>query len=498
VLLTAAQQRWISSRRNLLGRPVLFSLTNLHRLSPLRRRVYGLVSNRAFEAAMTGAIVANTLVMACKVYPSPTSWWEPTIEALDHLFALVFAAEFALKYFALRRNYWMDGWNRFDFACVVAALVGIILSLAAPAFEIGRMAARLFRTFRIARLFRLLRSKRLNNIFMALLLSLPKLGNVLMILLLLLTLYGILGVSLFSTVKHSEYLNQHGNFFHLGWAFITLFRAVTGEAWNSIMHDLLKNEIDFFREGTWCTPDLFFDASTEESFNILDSKCLIDKPNSCVQTIWGWNVLPAVYWVTYILIICLMVMNLVIAVILEGYEDGKTKTEAEVVDLCIVTWRKYDVDQKMTLPLPEAMQFIKEVNSLCLGQERPVASLFFKGFAFGSDISRMPMKCANAFELAMTQDNQVDFLEASKQILRFTCIENDVSILHEIQECEALMDKKEVERLRRLEVRRSKRLSVERASCADLRAAVAAIKLQRYFRRVVVRNRKGWVVEEVR
>merc|ERR1712045_64931 len=99
---------------------------------------------------------------------------------------------------------------------------------------------------------------------MALVLSLPKLGNVLGILILLLTLYSILGVSLFSAAHHNEFLNSHGNFAHFGWAFITLFRAVTGEAWNSIMHDLMKTQVDFFREGSWCTPDDLFDTSTEE------------------------------------------------------------------------------------------------------------------------------------------------------------------------------------------------------------------------------------------
>jgi len=309
-----------------------------------------------------------------------------------------------------------------------------------------------------------------------------------MILLLLLTLYAILGVSLFSTVKHSDMLNAHGNFHHFGWAFITLFRAVTGEAWNSIMHDLMKTETDFFREGSWCTPDILFDATTPEQFQLLADKCLIEKPNGCVNPLVGVNILPAVYWVTYILIICLMVMNLVIAVILEGYEDGKSSPETDVIDLCVSTWIKYDQDHKMTLPLPEALDFIHEVierwkspekDNMIYGLFRPSGAT-----ASGIDLDRIPMKYANFFNLPLTEDGRVHWLNASKQVLRFTSTENKVELIREIEDCEEKLSQKELDRLKRVEKKRSKMLKAEAEDIksVDMRAVVAATKLQRYFR----------------
>jgi len=385
---------------------------------------------------------------------------------------------------------------------VSAAICGIILQHAAPGFEFGAALTQLFRIFRIARLFRLLRSKRLKAIFTALLLSLPKLGNVLMILLLLLILYSILGVSLFSSVKHSEYLSSHGNFAHSGWAFITLFRAVTGEAWNSIMHDLLKGEKDFFEEGSWCAPDSLYDASTEEKFKVLNDKCLIENPNSCVQTIWGWNFLPAAFWTTYILIICLMVMNLVIAVILEGYEDSKGNPEDEIIEICIKHWRKYDQDHTMTLSVKETMRFIYEVlleHAEKEGKDREAGEGNAMGrISMNSNLAMMPMKFAKSFNLTLTEDDRVDFLEASKQVLRFTCINNDTSFLEELEESEKLMDEKERQRLLKLEIKRASRLAVKHSCSSDLRAVVAVKKLQRYWRtKVLAKKKKGWVVEEV-
>merc|ERR1719401_1444836 len=94
----------------------------------------------------------------------------------------------------------------------------------------------------------------LNKVFVALTVSLVKLVNVVLVLMLMLVLYGVLGTNLFAAAKSGETLDSHGNFRNFGWAAITLFRASTGEAWNEVMHDLWKGEMDWFREGDWCTP----------------------------------------------------------------------------------------------------------------------------------------------------------------------------------------------------------------------------------------------------
>eukprot|EP00913_Durusdinium_trenchii_P030010 g28122.t1 len=134
--------------------------------------------------------------------------------------------------------------------------------------------------FRVLRLFRLMKYlKGVKKIFVALAASVPKLVNVMAILLLLLTLYSILGVSLFSTLKFSSESPQC-NFKDFVQAFITLFRASTGEAWNEIMHDIARSPKEIFASGDWCTPDYLFD--TENQFEALSEKCLIERPGRTV------------------------------------------------------------------------------------------------------------------------------------------------------------------------------------------------------------------------
>lgn len=103
---------------------------------------------------------------------------------------------------------------------------------------------RFLRIFRIGRLLRLVRSASgLRYLLATLLSSLPSLFNVASLLLLLLFVYAVLGVSLFSTLTLSgNFVNRQANFRTLPNALLLLFRSVTGESWNGLMHDCMVGE----------------------------------------------------------------------------------------------------------------------------------------------------------------------------------------------------------------------------------------------------------------
>eukprot|EP00927_Polykrikos_kofoidii_P085372 TRINITY_DN9275_c0_g3_i1.p1 TRINITY_DN9275_c0_g3~~TRINITY_DN9275_c0_g3_i1.p1 ORF type:complete len:1882 (-),score=349.70 TRINITY_DN9275_c0_g3_i1:200-5845(-) len=432
-----AQQKWINYRSSLAARAHFYIITDLDELPPARKWVYGIISSKIFESVIMGAIVIMTICMACQIYPEPTPSWGQTLTGINYFFAAVFTVEAIVKLFALRMCYFRDAWNRFDFCCVTATIIGIVLTNLLK-LEIASITS-VIRIFRIARLFRLLRFLRgLNRLFMALIISLPSLANVVVIWLLLLTLFSILGVNLFCLVStDNDTHNVHGNFRNFLWAFTTLFRASTGEAWNEIMHDLSKREVDYFRQGAWCTPYELFDW--QYKYDVLDAKCLIEKPNACVQSFWGWNPLPKFYWVLFILIIAHMIMNLVITVILDGYEEGKASPEGEIIELCTEIWKKYDPNLKMRLPFHAATQFINEVlQELACGK----VSVFdpFKYAShdhedpFGVDIGSMPMRFARAWDLQLTDGAMVDIRAATHQVLRFSVLNDNYDSLAELEE----------------------------------------------------------------
>lgn len=67
--------------------------------------------------------------------------------------------------------------------------------------------------------------------------ALPALFNLGSLLCLFLFMFSIFGVSLYAELMlDEENLDNKGNFKSFDFAFLTLFRAATGEAWNAIMH----------------------------------------------------------------------------------------------------------------------------------------------------------------------------------------------------------------------------------------------------------------------
>jgi hypothetical protein len=247
------------------------------------------------------------------------------------------------------------------------------------------------------------------------------------------------------------------------------------------MHALALEDVDFFHSGDWCTPQGLFKSRDTDTFKILDDKCLIDHPNACPGS---WNPFPAFYWVSYTLLITFMVLNLVVAVILEGYDEGKSSEEADNIEVCINVWKKYDPDHVMSIPLPNALGFINEVlkvlkerdakeGKTCDAYDMPPLS----GKTMADICKHVPMKYARAFDLSVMPDGQVTFLAASKQVLRFTVLEglNDAAF-KEIDQCDHNMSKRELAQLKNLERKSTSDVSV------DLSANAAAMKLQKKFR----------------
>jgi len=269
------------------------------------------------------------------------------------------------------------------------------------------------------------------------------------------------------------------------------------------MHDLAMSEVELYKQGDWCSPSDLFD--TFAKFEVLQDKCLIEHPNSCAQSPY----FSYGFWVTYTLLITMMVMNLVIAVILEGYEDGKESPASEVVDVCVKLWLKHDPDHRLSLPLGEALGFINkalravEGHGQGGGNSRPGSS-----GSTGSGLralQSLPMKYVAALDVQVGENGRVHFISACKQVMRFVCLGDDLASLEDLDTVEERMDRKQREKLRRLieksELRIHKKDTLSeglsfagsgptaskgsKVPMKDLKQEVAALKLQSAFKGVL-------------
>jgi hypothetical protein len=184
---------------------------------------------------------------------------------------------------------------------------------------------RVVRVFRLARLLRFFESaKGIRSLLFALVKSLPGLANIGCLLFLFMFIYACIGMSLWGNIKLTGYLDDVVNFRTFFSSLLLLFRIASAAGWNTILEPMMITPPD-------CDENL--DVS----------------PNGDCGTPW----LAVIYFVSYILLIFLVTVNMYIAVILENFNEAQQQDEIglceEDMDAYIATWETYD---------PEATQFI--------------------------------------------------------------------------------------------------------------------------------------------
>lgn len=161
------------------------------------------------------------------------------------IFNIIYSIEAIVKLIAFDKDYFKDGWNKFDFIIVMAAWFGFISSKI-DGLEIGQLT-NVIRIFRIFRIFKIIKKvKSLRILFYTFIGAIPQLTNVGSLLALFLFLYSVLGVEWFAVVKLQENLTIHANFRTFLAALSTLFRMATGESWQAIMYDCARKRSILF------------------------------------------------------------------------------------------------------------------------------------------------------------------------------------------------------------------------------------------------------------
>ncbi len=223
--------------------------------------------------------------------------------------------------------YMKEKWNQLDVAIVILSVVGIVLEeLETNIIPINPTIIRVMRVMRIARVLKLLKIAKgiralLDTVMQALpqvrhsncfnfvveltwqLLSFVKVGNLGLLFFLLFFIFAALGVELFGRLECSEEnpcqgLGEHAHFANFGMAFLTLFRVATGDNWNGIMKDTLRDECD--------------DAAD----------CV---KNCCVST-----VIAPIFFVIFVLMAQFVLVNVVVAVLMKHLEESHKQMEDEM------------------------------------------------------------------------------------------------------------------------------------------------------------------------
>ncbi|OWK03836.1 hypothetical protein Celaphus_00013778, partial [Cervus elaphus hippelaphus] len=168
----------------------------------------------------------------------------------NYMFTTVFVLEAVLKLvaFGLRR-FFKDRWNQLDLAIVLLSVMGITLEEIEinAALPINPTIIRIMRVLRIARVLKLLKmATGMRALLDTVVQALPQVGNLGLLFMLLFFIYAALGVELFGKLvcndeNPCEGMSRHATFENFGMAFLTLFQVSTGDNWNGIMKDTLRD-----------------------------------------------------------------------------------------------------------------------------------------------------------------------------------------------------------------------------------------------------------------
>jgi hypothetical protein len=334
LLLTKKQKLWIEAQRLILKfRPQSRLCT---RESKLQRLLEPLVTSRYFDWFITTTIIANIVVMAMEFY-NMNPGYAMVCNVLQNVFSGIFLIECVLKLLCYRLRYFWDRWNNFDFFLVLLSIGGLLLEILAHGqFPVNAAFLRTFRILRVLRILRVVRfAKDIQILLETLFYSLPSLANITSLMFLMFFVFAILGMHMFGHVKEGECLNEHANFRRFPPALLLLVRMATGENWNCIMHD--------------CSVRPPHDCTIYE-----------DGRSDCGE-VWA----PA-FFVIFVLFISFVMLNLVIAIILDSFSTTiqieKSLVHFSDLQRFMSLWQHYDPERKLLINTHELPRLLKELG----------------------------------------------------------------------------------------------------------------------------------------
>ncbi|XP_006802755.1 sodium channel protein type 4 subunit alpha B-like [Neolamprologus brichardi] len=290
---------------------------------------FDLVSKQAFDIMIMMLIIVNMVTMMVET-DEQSERMESILNKINLAFIVIFTTECLIKIFALRCYFFTVAWNIFDFVVIILSIVGIVLADIIEKYFVSPTLFRVIRLARIGRVLRLIRAaKGIRTLLFALMMSMPALFNIGLLLFLVMFIYAIFGMANFAYVKKQDGIDDMFNFETFGNSMICLFQISTSAGWDNLLSPIMSSppdecDLNFINTGT-------------------------NTRGNCGNPSVG-----IAFFVSYIIISFLIVVNMYIAIILENFsvatEESTEPLSEDDFEMFYEVWEKFD---------SEATQFIE-------------------------------------------------------------------------------------------------------------------------------------------
>ncbi|NXD13634.1 CAC1G protein, partial [Nothocercus nigrocapillus] len=324
--------------------------------SRFRLLIHQMCTSHYLDLFITGVIGLNVITMAMEHYQQPKVLDE-ALKICNYIFTVIFVLESVFKLIAFGfRRFFQDRWNQLDLAIVLLSIMGITLEEIEvnASLPINPTIIRIMRVLRIARVLKLLKmAVGMRALLDTVMQALPQVGNLGLLFMLLFFIFAALGVELFGDLECDdthpcEGLGRHATFRNFGMAFLTLFRVSTGDNWNGIMKDTLRD---------------------------------CDQESTCYNT-----VISPIYFVSFVLTAQFVLVNVVIAVLMKHLEESNKEAKEEA-----------ELEAELEM----------EMKTIAPGQHSP-SDIFVWTGSNGGERPESPRGCANPLQIKV--DSQLSLV----------------------------------------------------------------------------------------
>ncbi|XP_063985315.1 sodium leak channel NALCN isoform X1 [Diachasmimorpha longicaudata] len=320
-LLTVDQRRWCDLKKRLkIAQPL--HLPPRPDGKKFRAFIYDITQNISFKRFIALMVVCNSALLVVS-WVSGAAYAEH-LATVSMIMVLGFVVEVIMKNIAFTpRGYWQSRRNRYDLLVTIVGVIWIIMHCMMKnelSYSIGYMSV-ILRFFTITG-----KHTTLKMLMLTVGVSVCKSFFIIFGMFLLVFFYALAGTIIFGTVKYGEGIGRRANFESPVTGVAMLFRIVTGEDWNKIMHDCMI-------EPPYCTP----------AANYWETDC-------------GNFHASLFYFCTFYVIITYIVLNLLVAIIMENFSLFYSNEEDALLSYADIrnfqnTWNVVDIHQRGVIPV---------------------------------------------------------------------------------------------------------------------------------------------------
>ncbi|GAB5575708.1 sodium channel protein type 7 subunit alpha isoform X2 [Prionailurus iriomotensis] len=238
---------------------------------------------------------------------------------------MVYTGECVLKLISFRCNYFTMGWNIFDFMVVIFSITGLFLPLMVGYYLVPPSVVQLILLSRIIHILRPGKGPKVfRDLLLPLMLSFPALLNISLLIFLVMFVYAIFGMYNFAYVKKEFGINDVANFETFGSSMLCLFQVTIFAGWDGMLNAIFNSK--------WsdCDPDKI-------------------NPGTQVRGDCGNPFVGIIYFVSYIFISWMIIVNMYIIAVMEflniaSKKKAKTLSEDDFKKFFQV-WKRFDPDR---------------------------------------------------------------------------------------------------------------------------------------------------------